>query len=89
MNIQYIEPVPKPVVTPPEPWTAEKNMPPQAWFKGEWWAAKQARLAREREEARKDRLMTILAKVTLVATGVIMFAGSFAGFMAMLWIAQR
>lgn len=89
MKIQYIEPPAQPVVSPPEPWTAEKNMPPQAWFKGEWWAARQARLEREREEARKDRILTILAKITLCAAGVVLFAGSFAGFMAMLWIAQR
>lgn len=72
-------------VTPPVPWRRELNMP-AVDFSGEWWAAKQERLERERREARMERIADVLAHVTFYVFGAVVIAGSLAGYMSLLWL---
>lgn len=67
----------------------ELSMPDPAMFVGEWFAARQERLAREREaaelarkEARADKVADILAHIVFYAMGLLLIGGSLAGYIA-------
>lgn len=92
MNIvwtDYLQMEKEPEVTVPVPWTREVNMPNPAMFKGEWFAARKEREAKERQdailarkEARSDMIADILAHIVFYAMGLILIGGSLAGYMA-------
>lgn len=62
----------------------ELNLPPAEWFRGVWYAEQKKMEMRAAEEARREKIRSILAKVGFYAAGLAVMFGAFAGYMALL-----
>lgn len=72
--------------TPPVPWRREINMPPQAWFRGEWLPARWEREAQEELAEKRETAKKWLRFVLRLLTGIVLTGGSLAVYIRMLML---